>query len=263
MPAYVPACARTMAVFDVFARERTELSNSDLARLLDLPESSTSDLLHTLYQGGYVIRTAKTRRFYPTSRLLTLATEIVKNDPIFTAAAEALDVLSHKTGETSFSGVLDEGTVKIVAAKEGGHPLRYILQVGERIALNGSAMGKALLSELDDVQASREMERKPLRAYTDRTITEPEKLVADVKKQRVRGWFCADQEGNDGVTAYAIAGSLGDTLLSLSVAGPSDRMTRNRAQYVKALEDMREVVFSEGRAARGAGQKARASISLT
>ena len=34
-----------MSLLEVFARERRELSNSDLARLMDLPESSCSDLL--------------------------------------------------------------------------------------------------------------------------------------------------------------------------------------------------------------------------
>ena len=49
MPTLVPAAARTMTLLEVFAREKRELSNSDLARLMDLPESSCSDLLHTLH----------------------------------------------------------------------------------------------------------------------------------------------------------------------------------------------------------------------
>ena len=47
--AVVPAAARTMALFEIFAREKRELSKSEVARLLDLPESSTSDLLNTLF----------------------------------------------------------------------------------------------------------------------------------------------------------------------------------------------------------------------
>ena len=73
MPTLVPAAARTMALLELFAREKRELSNSDLARLMDLPESSFSDLLHTLHELGYLLRTARSRCFYPTARLLAVA----------------------------------------------------------------------------------------------------------------------------------------------------------------------------------------------
>ena len=62
MPTLVPAATRTMALFEVFAREKRELSNSELARLMDLPESSCSDLLHTMHEMGYLLRTARSRR---------------------------------------------------------------------------------------------------------------------------------------------------------------------------------------------------------
>ncbi|MGN5477112.1 helix-turn-helix domain-containing protein [Cupriavidus basilensis] len=61
----IPAASRAMAVFEVFAREKRELSNSDMARLLSLPESSTSDLLHTLHSLGYLMRTTRHAALLP------------------------------------------------------------------------------------------------------------------------------------------------------------------------------------------------------
>ena len=111
MPTLVPAAARTMSLLEVFARERRELSNSDLARLMDLPESSCSDLLHTLHGLGYVRRTARSRRFYPTARLLTIAKDISAGDPLYAVAAEACELLRDKTGETGMCGHLEAGVV--------------------------------------------------------------------------------------------------------------------------------------------------------
>jgi DNA-binding Lrp family transcriptional regulator len=93
MPTLVPAAARTMALLELFAREKRELSNSDLARLMDLPESSCSDLLHTLHELGYLLRTARSRRFYPTARLLAVAREISASDPLYAVASEAAELL--------------------------------------------------------------------------------------------------------------------------------------------------------------------------
>src|SRR6218665_775807 len=64
-------CCRPHHVFARTIRpEKRELSNADLARLLDLPESSCSDLLPTLHELGYLLRTGRSRSFYPTARLL-------------------------------------------------------------------------------------------------------------------------------------------------------------------------------------------------
>src|SRR6218665_813729 len=81
MPIIVPAAARTMSLLELFAREKRELSNADLARLLDLPESSCSDLLHTLHELGYLLRTPRSRRFYPTARLLSVARQTSATHP--------------------------------------------------------------------------------------------------------------------------------------------------------------------------------------
>ena len=145
MPTIVPAASRTMALLEVFARERRELSNSDLARLMDLPESSCSDLLHTLHELGYLMRTARTRRFYPTARLLTVAKGIAAGDSLYAVASEACELLRDKTGETGMCGRVEAGVVKVLAFAEGTHPLRYVENVGNKIALHVSALGKAEL----------------------------------------------------------------------------------------------------------------------
>ena len=134
MPAVVPACTRTMAVFEIFARERRELSNSEVARLLGVAETSCLDLLHTLVKCGYLTRTARTRRFYPTGRLLTISRQVSANDPLFAIANDALELLTEQTGETGLCGRIQDGAVGIVALREGRHSLRYILNVGDRIA---------------------------------------------------------------------------------------------------------------------------------
>lgn len=163
MPNFIPASARTMAVFDMFAKEKRELSNSEIARLLDLPESSCLDLLHTLREQGYLLRTARTRRFYPTGRLHQIALEIGQNDPLLHAGREAADLLAETTGETACVGRLDNGAVRAVAVQQGKYPLRYVLNAGERIALHTSAMGKALLGTLASDEAARQLRLKPLR----------------------------------------------------------------------------------------------------
>jgi DNA-binding IclR family transcriptional regulator len=258
MPAFVPACARTLSVFEVFAREKQALSNSDIARFLDLPESSCSDLLYTLHQEGYMTRTAQTRRFYPTTRLLELATEIGGSDPLLDVGTEAVEMASQATGETTFAAKLDHGAATIVAAHEGRHSLRYILARGDRIALYASAMGKALVGCLTPEEAARELRVKRTRRLTETTFTDVAALEAQIAEQRERGWYQAVEEGTEGVDAIAVSGLVGRAPLSICIAGPSERMRRNHDKYLATLLELRSSVFADAAVATPTRRKPKA-----
>lgn len=240
MPILIPAASRALAVFEAFAKERRELSNSDMARLLGIAESSTSDLLHTLHQLGYLMRTPRTRRFYPTARLYETARQISENDPLTTVAREAVEQLLEKTNESAFFGVLEATHAKVIAAQQSRNPLRYIMEVGQRVGLHGSALGKALLGLLPPDELLPRVQTLKRQPITALTITEAEPLVADIARGRQAGWYEAIGEGASGVTGLAVSGWLGDQPVALSLAGPSERVREHRDAYLQALLDVRQ-----------------------
>ncbi|MDR6539548.1 IclR family transcriptional regulator [Variovorax soli] len=243
MPTIVPAAARTMTLLEVFAREKRELSNSDLARLMDLPESSCSDLLHTLHELGYLLRTARSRRFYPTARLLTVAQEISASDPLYAVGAEACELLRDRTGETGLCGRLENGVVKVIALSEGRHALRYMQHVGDKLALHVSALGKAILAIGTPEEAARQLRLKPLRVLASGTLTDLAALEAQVERAREQGWIWVENEGSEGLAALAVAGQIGGETLALSVAGLTDRMRDQRERCLEALQEVKAIVF--------------------
>ncbi|MCY1214648.1 Pectin degradation repressor protein KdgR [compost metagenome] len=243
MPNLVPAAARSFAIFEVFSREKRELSNSELARLLDLPESSCLDLLHTLTEAGYLMRTARTRRFYPTSRFQSIAEGLAVNDPLAAVAAEATEFLTGKTGETSLCGRLDGAHVRVTGFQESRYDLRYVLRVGKRLALHATALGKALLAVLPPEDAARQLRLRPLPKIGPKSETnlgELEKQIAEIRK---RGWAYVEDEGGEGVTAIAVGGLVGSEPFAISLAGPTERFRRRNDEYLAAIEAARELVF--------------------
>ncbi|MCW5236544.1 IclR family transcriptional regulator [Verminephrobacter eiseniae] len=243
MPIIVPAAARTMSLLELFAREKRELSNADLARLLDLPESSCSDLLHTLHELGYLLRTARSRRFYPTARLLSVAREISASDPLYAVASEAAELLRDKTGETGLCGRIEAGVVKVLALTAGRHPLRYMQNVGDKLSLHVSALGKAILALGTPEEAARQLRLKPLRKIAEGSIVDLAALQAQVAQARAQGWIWVENEGGDGLSALAVAGHAGGAPLALSVAGPTDRLRPQRQALLAALQEVQALVF--------------------
>lgn len=244
MPTLIPAAGRTMAVFEVFAREKKELSNSELARLLSLADSSCSDLLHTLHTLGYLMRTSRSRRFYPTGRLLENARQISENDPMSVVAKEAVEQLVEKANETAFFGVFDRGLGKLAAVQPSRQPLRYILETGQRVSLHGSALGKALLGSMPREAMVELLKERKLRPFTDKTITSRDKLIADIDASRERGWYEARGEGAESVSALAMAALVNEQPVAISLAGPSERFERHRESYLAALREVRGTLLS-------------------
>ncbi|MCY1211689.1 Pectin degradation repressor protein KdgR [compost metagenome] len=245
MPTLIPATSRTMAVFEIFAREQRDLSNSDVARLLSVADSSASDLLHTLHTLGYLMRTPKTRRFYPTGRLFETARQIAKNDPLTSLAQEAVEQLSEKTNETAFFGVMERTALKITAVQASRQPLRYIVEVGDRVSLHASSMGKSLLGLLPPKDLLATVQKINLQPLTPETVVDEKKLIAQVEQGRKRGWYEGHGEASEGVSGLAVSGWLGGLPVGISLGGPTERLKKHRDAYVEALQEVRSSLLAE------------------
>lgn len=245
MPALSPTTNRTMAVFEIFAREKRALSNSDMARLLSVADSSCTDLLHTLHVLGYLIRTPKTRRFYPSGRLYETARQIAENDPLTSVAQEAVDQLVEKTNESAYFGVMQATTVKIVAAQQSRHPLRYIIDVGSRLPLHASSLGKAMLGLLHANELPDTVEALSMQRYTPDTVVDGKRLIDEVERGRVLGCYEGRSEAAEGVAGLAVSGWLSGLPVGISLGGPIDRIDRNRDKYIEALHEVRNTLLSD------------------
>ena len=71
-------------------------------------------------------------------------------------------------------------------------------------------------------------------AYTDRTITDPSRLVAEIAAVREQGWAEAEGEREPDLNALAarVAGRDGALVAILGLQGPAARLTAARRQAV-------------------------------
>lgn len=243
MPQILPTAQRVLQVFEVYARERRPLSNSEMARLLGLADSSCSDLLYTLRQAGYLLRAPKTRFFHPTARLLDVAKDIAAADPMQIFASEALEILSRQSGESSMCAHLDGNRVQIFACQESPRALRYVLKPGTMVDVHTSALGKALLGSLEDKARDALIDSLAMTPVTSKSIVDRAVLREQILQARDKKYFYTKDEGNEGVFAIGIAGSVGGQLTAMSLVGPTSRMEKNFDANVEILLKARVEFF--------------------
>jgi IclR family acetate operon transcriptional repressor len=102
--------------------------------------------------------------------------------------------------------------------------MRIFTEVGNRVELHCTGVGKALLAVLPSPQASRLIGTAPLSARTPASITDPAALESEIALIRDRGYALDEGEMEVGVRCVAV-GMAGAIPMAVSVSGPAARMT--------------------------------------
>src|SRR3546814_19170139 len=97
-----------LALFELFAREKAPRTLTALAQQLDMPKSSAFNLIQTLLDRGFIYETRKRGGYYPTRRLLELASRIAEGDPFLQNIHGYLESLAAETGATALLAVRED-----------------------------------------------------------------------------------------------------------------------------------------------------------
>ena len=140
-------------------------------------------------------------------------------------------------------GLLDGNKVKIYASQESPRALRYVLQPGTTLELHVTALGKALLGEMDEASRNALIDTLHFEPVTSSSITAAAALRAQIEEQLPKKYFITRNEGNEGVSAIGIAGRVGGQLTALSIVGPTHRIDDDVEKYIKIILDARAEFF--------------------
>ncbi|MGH3171491.1 MAG: IclR family transcriptional regulator [Trebonia sp.] len=217
----VQSVNRALDVLEALAAAGGTASLSDLAAACGLPSPTLHRLAATLADRGY-LRQSPDRRYSLGSRLIPLGA-----DAHALLGARALPVLrglAELAGESANLAVLTQGRAEYVAQAPGRHAMRIFTEVGNRVELHCTGVGKALLAVIPPAEASKLIGAAPLAARTPGSITDPAALEAEITLIRERGYALDEGEMEVGVRCVAV-GMPGAAPMAVSVSGPAARMT--------------------------------------
>jgi DNA-binding IclR family transcriptional regulator len=201
----VPAITRAAAILSALAESGSRpVSISELARRLGLPKSSTANLCQALeaerllsrHEAGFTLG----RRLVELGGAYLSTVDQVQE---FYAACRRQPNIARQTARVA---VLDGLDVLYLARYDGTQPIRLTANIGDRFPAHCTATGKALLAQLDPLVLDERLRgRHRLIGLTDRSITDPGLLRAELDRVRVRGYAVDDEETTPGVTCLAIS----------------------------------------------------------
>jgi IclR family acetate operon transcriptional repressor len=249
----VGSVSRAMALLDALAEADAGagLGVNELARRIGVNPSTASRLLGTLERSGVVERVPG-GPYRLGLRIVSLADRVLARLDVRERARPWLTWLVEETGETATLSVPGGGEAITVDFVPSASSVVSLARIGRPSVPHATAAGKVMLAF--GMPAGMPDLAETLEAFTDRTITDPSALAAQLDQVRSRGVAEAigEREPDLGALAAPVFGRDGALIAILGVQGPAARLPAERRRALHAA--LRRAASELSRSLGGPGQ---------
>lgn len=226
----VQSVDRALDVLEALVVAEGAVGVTDVARRVGLPQGTTHRLLLALADRGYVRREAD-RKYAVGLAAMRLGDAAYRGLGVL--ARDHLRSLVELTGETANLAVLEGSAMMYAAQSPSPHTLRIFAEVGRRVPVHSTAVGKATLAAMPEPEAQALIAALDLVASTPHTRADRTSLLTELERVRADGFAIDEEEQELGVRCVAVAlPTVAGLRAAVSVSGPAERFTVARAREV-------------------------------
>lgn len=233
----VKSARRVMQLLEYFDEIRSDASVTDISRGLGIPQSSTTELLRSLTELGYLAQLPGTRRYRPTHRVALLGTWIPAPYLAEGRLVQMMEHLGEVTRETIILGEQSNTVMRYIYVVPSRQPMRLHVGPGTERPVARSGLGKLFLSTLPerkvrDILKRVEAERRPDEPGVIFSEIEPE--LAEIRR---RGYHLTTRGVNPGagIVGMMLPDSPGHPTLALGIGGLAENISSNAERLVAAM----------------------------
>lgn len=235
----VKSATRVFDMLEAFERQRRPLRVADLVESLDAPQSSVSMLLKTLVSQGYLDCNPITREYCPSARVAHLCDWVTHLPDRPQAIPEALHKLADHTGETILLGRIEGIHLQYATVIHSSEAARFAVVAGTKRPLHRTALGIALMAELDDDRIGRLLRHYNAEHPAGEKPACVQTTLGEVAKARDLGYY---QSGGlatpgHGVIAAVLPSTLRGQRMAVGIGSPLDRLQLRKREYLDLLRE--------------------------
>ncbi len=145
---FVSALARGLDVLRCFRPNETQLTNQDIAQRTGLPKPTVTRLTYTLCQLGYLVHSQRSGSYRLGAGVLSLGYGVLAGMEIGERAADEMRRICDEGPNPHVTAALGERhrfKVVYMAVQRSHHAIALTMNVGARLPLFHSAIGRAIL----------------------------------------------------------------------------------------------------------------------
>lgn len=225
----VQSLSRALIILEILSEHDNGLTLTQLAHLGKLPTSTTHRLLTTLENRRFV-RFDRTSNLWSVGvRSFVVGNAFARSRNFVPLAKIFMRHLMDQAGETVNLAAQDHEEIVYLAQVECREMMRAFVRPGSRAPLHCSAVGKAILAAMPDVDRNRLIHHPKGEGHKTNNIYTPD-FMKELEDTRRRGYGLDDEEQSVGMRCVAsvIYDENGGPLAAVSISGPTARITDER-----------------------------------
>jgi len=187
---------KTIEVLEFIAENRTGVTLTHIAKELNIPKSSTSDILKSLQQKGMVEYT-ESKSYKIGIKNLLLGNAYLANIDLIIVSTPYINALSEQTGNTIFLAKMIDNRITYLHKREPMDFLVSTCRIGSRAGLTTTALGKVILAYNEKLQDI--VLQKPMLQRTKHSITDPETMRQQLLEVKSNGYAIDNREDYENV----------------------------------------------------------------
>ncbi len=211
---------KAIEIMDVFSPDRPELSLAAISDILGYPKTTIHTILKTLESKNFIEQSDQ--GLYSLGTAIIPMTQAVRvNVQIRDRAAPLLRELGEFSGESIYLTVQRGSYCLYIYAIESPNRLMARTAVGDIMPMHCTSVGKAILSFLPETMVRSLIGQSGMEAYTEKTITDVETLLEDLRTTRSRGFAIDNSEHEEHLYCLGapIFNERGEAFASCSISG--------------------------------------------
>lgn len=227
---------RTLDIIELLAVTPNGMGVTEIGHKLGLHKSTVYRLINALVRRGYLEK--EQNGLYKIGlKFIEISGLYLRQIELKTEAVPFMRHLSELTGQVTHLAILDETEVVYIEKIDVLQSLRMYSQIGKRVSIHCSALGKVLLSAQDSDYRERILEKIKYTRYTENTITDSAVLRKELEQARQKGWAVDNEEHEYGIRCIAapIRDFTGKVIAALSITGSKNIISPGKDEYYGKL----------------------------
>lgn len=228
---------RTLDILETFLKQSGEIGMAELSKMSGVNITTAYRITSDLVKRGYLRQKQKRGKYSIGIKLLEYGRIIQFNLKVGEIALPHLRQISQVSGEYSEIAIMDSDAAITIAQVEVNHNLKISNDIGERLPLHATSLGKLFLAFMEEENRKAFYENCILESFTDNTITDINRFEQELRLIKQQGFSIDNEEYDTGVWAIAtpIFDARKSVVAALAIAAPSARIDTGKQQELTRL----------------------------
>ncbi len=195
---------RSIKILKLLSKKQ-RLSLSEISDILNIPKSACYYILKSLEKENFIVfRKDLSKNYELGLSVYEVGVSYLESISNYSIIHTSLEGLSNEYNTTAFLAVEDQGEIVYIDKVEQMDTIQMTTKLGRRRNMHHTALGKSILSTHSEEEV-RQILKNNIKPITQKTVTDFNELMEDLKYIKERGYAIDDRETNINILCVGAA----------------------------------------------------------